>query len=342
MFNAKMYLNKVAKTPKQAWRGLNQATIDTMWNDTDTIYTIYEQEGLPFTDTYNAMEVWVSSISENLIAPQKVYDDFLEILFRDCGRMPNYRGQYYRLQFDNELEETYICYESISPIAQTKTSKIVRCNNKLTFVNSYGKIVSYPCYLGVELSSTNDKIAKNDNVENGRLTIYVQANDDTNEIKINQRFIFGTKQKSAFKVETLNDVMTERGVGEPTMLRLYVARASILPTDDLVNNIADLGNSETVIVENENKHIVLTPNNVSDIFNGDDITFMAHVENEDVLTTDVVTCTCTGTTDGYTLFETIDDSTWKVSVLKYVKSTIALTFEADGCDPVTVELVVRR
>ena len=88
-FDRENYIKNIAQTPKDYWNGLHQATIDTMWNDTTQIYTIKEQNALPFTDEYTEYEAWVATVSDDLINYSKVYSDFVRLSYRDLDHKQN-------------------------------------------------------------------------------------------------------------------------------------------------------------------------------------------------------------------------------------------------------------
>ena len=140
-FNRKSYTDNIAQTPKEYWEGLHQATIDTMWNDTTQIYTIKEQNCLPFTDEYTEYEAWVATVSDDLINYSKVYSDFVRLSYRDLNHKQNYKGQYYKFALDGEHEEYYICYDRMNKTTLTADFKVVRCNNVLTWIDEYGNII---------------------------------------------------------------------------------------------------------------------------------------------------------------------------------------------------------
>ena len=189
-FNVKNYLDKIVQTPKEYYQGLVQATINDQWINTTQLFTIKEQSALPFVDEYIEYEAWVDVISDNLINTSKVYSDFVRVLFQDIDHKQNYKGQYYKMALDGKHEEYYICYDRMRTLEQVADFSCVRCNNVLTWIDEYGKIVEMPCYLGTDISSTNNLINKDGTVPNTRLIILVQANDYTMSIVKNQRFMF--------------------------------------------------------------------------------------------------------------------------------------------------------
>lgn len=237
-FNIKNYLDKIVQTPKEYYQGLVQATINDQWINTTQLFTIKEQSALPFVDKYAEYEAWVDVISDNLINTSKVYSDFVRVLFQDIDHKQNYKGQYYKMALDGEHEEYYICYDRMGTLDQVADFSCVRCNNVLTWIDEYGKIVEMPCYLGTDISSTNNLINKDGTVPNTRLIILVQANDYTMSIVKNQRFMF--QHSTAFKVEEVNNYMREEGTdGQVTCVKIYVDYSALLPNDNKELNICD-------------------------------------------------------------------------------------------------------
>ena len=237
-FNVKNYLDKIVQTPKEYYQGLVQATLNDQWINTTQLFTIKEQSALPFVDEYTEYEAWVDVISDNLINTSKVYSDFVKVLFKDIDHKQNYKGQYYKINLDGEHEEYYICYDKMNRLSQVSDFNCVRCNNVLTWVDEYGKILTMPCYLGTDISSTNNLVSKDGIVPNTRLIILVQANEYTMSIVKNQRFMF--QHSTAFKVEEVNNYMQEQETnGQVTCVKIYVDYSAILPSDNKELNICD-------------------------------------------------------------------------------------------------------
>ena len=237
-FNVKNYLDKIVQTPKEYYQGLVQAIINDQWINTTQLFTVKEQSALPFKDEYTEYEAWVDAISDNLVNTSKVYSDFVKVLFKDIDHKQNYKGQYYKINLDGEHEEYYICYDKMNRLSQVSDFNCVRCNNVLTWVDEYGKILTMPCYLGTDISSTNNLVSKDGIVPNTRLIILVQANEYTMSIVKNQRFMF--QHSTAFKVEEVNNYMQEQETdGQVTCVKMYVDYSAILPSDNKELNICD-------------------------------------------------------------------------------------------------------
>ena len=366
------YMNHIAQTPKEYHRGLIQATIDSRWEDTTQIHMVKEQSALPFVDEYTEYEAWVDVISDNLVNTSKVYSDFVKVLFKDIDHKQNYKGQYYKINLDGEHEEYYICYDRMNNLSQVSDFNCVRCNNVLTWVDEYGKILTMPCYLGTDISSTNNLVSKDGIVPNTRLIILVQANEYTMSIVKNQRFMF--QHSTAFKVEEVNNYMQEQGTdGQVTCVKMYVDYSAILPSDNKELNICDYYKSDyalkidqgdieqthgfsgqlTATVKN-GKDIVYVPlqwstsdSNIITIDDqgnyqvvGDVVEFVCGVYIEGEKQTDIVKCMPNKINPyTYTLSETVDG--YKLVVLAQSDDSLVLTFSADGCDDVvmTIELL---
>ena len=241
------YINKLAQTPHDSWRGLNQASIDTSWLDTTQIRKIKEQQ-YPFGDNYIEYEVWVDTVADVSINTSKEISDFIEVLFKDINHPLNHRGQKYLYDPSGEGSiQTYLCYDTIEPLSQVAKTKLVRCNNYLKWIdNKNGYIVKEPCFVGYELTSTNNQISKNGIVENRRLVCLIQGNEYTKRIVPNQRFILN--HNSAFKVTQVNAFMMDDINTEDTpMIELFIEWTSILPSDDLENNLADVNYNDYII-----------------------------------------------------------------------------------------------
>ena len=276
-FNRESYTKNIAQTPKEYWEGLHQATIDTMWRDTTQIYNIKEQDALPFTDKYTEYEAWVATVSDDLINYSKVYSDFVRLSYRDLNHKQNYKGQYYKFALDGEHEEYYICYDRMNKTTLTADFKVVRCNNVLTWIDEYGNIIKQPCYLGTDVTSTNNLIGKDGIVPNARLIILIQANDFTKSIVKNQRFMF--EHSTAFKVEEVNNYMQEQGTdGQVTCIKIYINYSAITPNDNVELNICDYYDTDYTIKINQEDSIkqvtgftgtlTATVKNVNEIIDG--------------------------------------------------------------------------
>ena len=102
------YISNMAQTPKESWKGLNQASIDNAWQDTTQLRTIKEQV-YPFSDKYTEYNVWVSTVSDISVNTDKTISNLIYVLFQDCTHTLNHRGQKYLYKLDGTNESTFLC-----------------------------------------------------------------------------------------------------------------------------------------------------------------------------------------------------------------------------------------
>lgn len=235
------WMNVISESPRQYHHDYLQATIDTFFRDNTQIRVVKEQS-YPFTDTYTEYEAYVDSVADATVAYQKEQTDFIEIMFKDIDHTPNVRGQKYLYAPDEENYQTYLCYSRINQLTQTADFKCVRCNNYIKWINSSGQIVQEPIYLGYELSSTNNQTNNDGTVPQRRLVVYMQGNDNTKEIILNQRFMLSHKR--VFKVTEINDyAMADTNTGDVTMIGMYIEWSALLPSDNTDLNICSYGDA---------------------------------------------------------------------------------------------------
>jgi hypothetical protein len=341
------YLAHVKQTPEQYYHDYNQAVVNNRWDDTTQIREVKEQivtlNPFAWHDEYRKYEAWVDTVSDLMVQYNKVYSDFLEILPKDIDHPQNYRGQYYKLALDNENEETYLCYDTINNLEQIPSFKVVRCNNVLTMVNSKNEIVKYPCYLGVDISSTNDYVSKSGITPNSRMIVMVQVNDDTKAIVNNQRFMF--EHGSTFEVEEINNFMQEEGTnGTVTVMRLYIKYSPLLAKDNKELNLCDYYENTDVPIntEEDNKRIVVSPINVK-IMQDDyeDISFKV-INDEESEIDQEITYECDWEDEDYYTIESIDGGI-RINNIKKSNKPLYITFKSKDCEDVvaTVWLVYR-
>lgn len=232
-FNIGNYMSSVTQTPDEYYRSLAQATITTQFDNT-TQFRKVQEEDFPFKQEYTEFDAWVNTVSDISTSTNKVIGNYIEILFEDITHRQNYRGTKYIYE-----NETYLTYDKLNPLNVVPSTKAIKCNNFLSFRASDGTIVKEPVFIGWETTSTNSQISKEGTTENRRLVVLIQNNKHTEGIKVNQRFILNHKR--AFKVESIDDMQMENST-DVTLTTLYIAWSTLLPTDDLANNLADGSN----------------------------------------------------------------------------------------------------
>lgn len=337
MMSLNSFIQQISVTPNDDYRGLNQATILSQWENTTQLYDIQEQDALPFTNTYTTYDAWIDYISTDLVNTSKVYSDFVEVVYKDLNHPQNYKGQYYKLSLDGTHTETYICYDRINKLEQVPNFKIVRCNNHLTFISNDGNVVTFPCYLGTDITSTNDQIAKYGTIPNSRMIILVQANEYTLNLQRNQRLMF--QHHSAYNIEEINDFMQEEGTdGDVTCIKLYVSVSAISSKDNLELNLCDYYTSSNVIYDSTSKRIIVNPNNIYEVKVNSPIEFNCRIENDN--SNQQINCNIMGLDLNCGTFIQ-NNNTYILSINKYYDGIITLTFISDGCENVVMNLKIR-
>lgn len=266
------YIGNIAQNPEEYYREQTQAWIDDYFDDTTLLRNIQEEE-YPFNGVYKDYEVHIDSVAEITVNINKVIGDFISVIFKDCEHQ-NYRGQKYI--YDNDI---YLCYDKINYLTKVAKTNLIRCNNEIVWIDNNGNIQKEDVFLGYEISSTNDSISKKGIVSNRRLLLYMQYNDKTKSIKLNQRFMFQHSQ--CFRVEEIDDYNRESKTNQnTTMIKMYLVYSPILPQDNTELNICDYDKVDFKIKINEG--------NISQIngFNGiltHSLTNHSDISNEEVI-----------------------------------------------------------
>ena len=233
------YLDNVYQTPNDYYKELMKETLEWQFDNTTQLRKIKEQL-YPFTlnPTYTEYDAWVNSVSDITSNTNKNIADFIRVFYKDINHTLNHRGQKYLYKPDDVNENVYLCYDKMNALTQVPDFKAVRCNNHLTWLDVNGNILKEPCYIGEEITSTNNQVTKDVTVPNRRIVCMVQGNANTSTIKLNQRFILSHKQ--AFKITEMNVYSQDDYVSEDvTLYTFYIEWCTLLDSDNLALNLAD-------------------------------------------------------------------------------------------------------
>ena len=233
------FLTNMATNPNDTYKELVQETIISQFDNTTQLRTVKEQ-AYPFTSNpiYTEYEAWVNTISDITVNTNKNIADFIRVFYKDTNHPLNHRGQKYLYKPDDVNENIYLCYDKMNALTQVPDFKAVRCNNHLTWLDINGNIVKEPCYIGEEITSTNNQVTKDATIPNRRIVCMIQGNSNTSDIKLNQRFILSNKQ--AFKITEMNVYSQDDYVSEDVPLYVfYIEWSSLLTTDNKELNLAD-------------------------------------------------------------------------------------------------------
>ena len=225
------YLNNIKLAPKEDYKAMQQAFVDSVWEDTTLLENVKEEikhGGFKFKE----IEVWKNSISEFTTNIAKDEKDYRRLMFKNQNHIVE-RGRFY--YFENNY---WIVYDPTSDIEPYAEVYVRRCNNYLKWIDrTTGEIYSVPCVLDSEVSSPAPRYSKTMVLPNGHIVAWVQCNETTKKIKRNQRFIFNG---DPYKFTGYNAYMQMSATTDDVpMLYLDLYLDEVQPTDDINNNIAN-------------------------------------------------------------------------------------------------------
>lgn len=124
-------------------------------------------------------------------------DDFKELKFFNLS-YPRIMGQRYK--FSNSI---WLTVNTDNYRYVTKSAIVRRYNNELRWIDTTtGKLISEPCIVDYAIKYANLYFNNTVNIPQGTLVIITQYNENTKQIRINDRFILGSH---AYKVKTVLD-----------------------------------------------------------------------------------------------------------------------------------------
>ena len=232
IYNNYLSRNKItAKDNEEYYRKYAQEWVNEYFYDSTLVRTVKEEK-YPFNKEYVDYEVHMDAVSEVTVNTNKVIGNYLALIFKDCAHK-TYRGQKFIYE-----DEPYLCYDITKDLSRVAKTQIIKCNNKIRWMNSSGNIIEEPCFVGFEMSATNNNTTKDAIVSQGRLVCLIQGNSNTNEIVDDQRFLLS--KTSAFKVtrvfkEDLDNISDEYA----NMFKMYIEWDSVLNTDNKDLLLAD-------------------------------------------------------------------------------------------------------
>lgn len=227
--------------PKQAYEVLAQQTLDELFYDSSSWYTIEEETSFA-SGEYQDVDVRINNVVDANTG-ERITDDFKKILFRtlqhpvELGKMYKFDDNYW---VTINVEKTKTLYADVT---------VRRCNNVLRWIDEVtGGLFEVPCVLGYLIKENRDYSTAGSAlvVPSGMIDCFVQFNSMTNRIKPNQRFLFGNSSNwIAYRLEggglgNFNNMSTLNNMSVG-LLRYSLAVDYVnLDTDDIVNGIADV------------------------------------------------------------------------------------------------------
>lgn len=220
-----------AKDNESYYRKYAQEWINKYFYDTTLVRDIKE-EIYPFSNNYKDYEVHIDSVSDVTINTNKAIGSYLSLIFKDCEHK-TYRGQKYIYN-----DEPYLCYDTTKPLSRIAKTQIIKCNNKLRWIDDNGAIIQEPCFIGWEVSATNSNITKDSTIEQRRLICLIQGNENTDKIKTNQRFLLS--KDNALKVtQIFKENLDNINDSYSNMFTLYIEWSTVSSKDNKELLLAD-------------------------------------------------------------------------------------------------------
>ena len=247
------------------------STTDTLSNAVDDLINGFENTfgykevyiNLNFDEKYKAI-IYEGSHSEDTLPYKKIHCYPYETKTFEVGQYITYFDTY-----GNECTNLMIALDTQERI--NLRGKIQECKNILNYVDEYGKIIPYPCVFTENNQRSdfnyNSSITTLDNVE----IVLLQYNNDTKNIKENDKFIFDGQTYKVTNVgkHSRNDYKDNSSIA---ILQLSIVRMSDSQEDDLENDITKPMNIYSIIAQEdfvieENNNGVITYN----VYKNDDI-----------------------------------------------------------------------
>lgn len=152
-------------------------------------------------------------------------DDWLALIF-NVDETP-IMGQKYKYKNNTWLTVNIQKYSS-----PTKNCIIHRCNNYLTFINKQNIVYKEPCVIDPALKFGSVYYNNSVDVPQGAIAIWLQMNDITKDISINDRFLIGYNQ--AYRVKSVINYLSDTSFDEKgsPLIRIEATLDTLQDTDD--------------------------------------------------------------------------------------------------------------
>ena len=207
-----------------------QALVDQQIDNAYNWYDI-EIEEIAGSEEYVSSKVRITH-AINPDTGTKLSDDWKQLIFQNPEDKIAKLGKKFRFQ-----DNIWITLNAEIYASATENCIIRRCANTLNFLLQNGCIHKEPCAIENNMDSTSIYFNNSVNVAQGTITVWLQKNDYTKNVNINDRFIIGYNK--VFKVESvINFLSTNTLVPDGSnLLKLTMKMDSILSTDDFINGI---------------------------------------------------------------------------------------------------------
>lgn len=285
MFRAVALSSAASDTPDNYYRELEQAFIDSQWENTTSIKTISEQKIITLYDDYyqdfdfDSVEAWVATVVGQTSTGAKTGRDFLQLIFRDINH-PKLEGRYYVIE-----NEYYLSYFDNRVVDVDANLSVRRCNQWMRIIDPLnGAIFQIPAVVDYDMTASSNRISGAIITPNNHATVKVQQNAMTDRLfKTNARFILGGR---AFKITGMQNA-TNQFINNDlaSLMEIDLFLDEIWEQDNLIDGVAYNGDYHYVLNINGND-MELTQGISSQLFtkvllNGEEVNRVVNWETSD-------------------------------------------------------------
>lgn len=220
-----MLSGQYRKTQTREAYDYNQALLDEQFETLGNVYEI-EEESIKGSNLYSPILASVSTV-ESIRTKNYAVDDFRNLLFRDI-KHDTWIGKRYR--FGDNVWLT-INVATINTIINN--TLVQRCNNVVRWIDEEtGEIYSEPCVVGEKASMVRTEQGAHIQVIDGQLSLIMQYNNISKNIKINHRIKLGSR---TFVVKLVND--WERQSTFKNDVGLLTLELDVVNTNESIDNV---------------------------------------------------------------------------------------------------------
>ena len=252
-------------TPNNFYRELEQAFIDSQWENTTSLLTVQEQDVTLLQEdyyqnfTFNPIEVWVDTVVGQTSTGSKTGKDFLKLIFRNINH-PKYEGRYYIIN-----NEYYISYFDNRIVDVDANLSVRRCNQWMKIVDPMnGSIYQIPVVVDYDMTASSNRVTSSIITPNNHASVKVQQNAFTDRLfKTNARFILGGRPFKITGMQNATNQFINNDLASLMDIDLFLDE--IWEQDNLEDGVAYNGTYDYV-VEISSQDMELTPNSEGQLY----------------------------------------------------------------------------
>jgi hypothetical protein len=203
------------------------------------VFTV-ERESIFGSNVYSNVRARITSAISSLTS-KLLGDDFKQIIHNPADGIELKLGDTYKF---NDCWWISIFSDAIKSVISNGTVR--RANNMLKWIDENGVLYLEPCIIDTEITGNRNLTRQDDVVlPQGYVKIFTQANNRTEKIKPNQRFLVGRpNQQVCWRVlgngeMNAQDLITDDNTSSRLLTLTVDAYQINEQTDDLINGIAD-------------------------------------------------------------------------------------------------------